>query len=220
MAETRQRLPQPGQPSELEKRFQEGIKEAEDFAARFLAEHGEAGNAEYFGQPIKHVCVAVLSILILYDCWNIRDSHNQDMYARNIMQYNEVVVQFFDFRFGSTQFATLLAGAQAKLLRYAPGDLAGGLTAGFNGEQCPGCAGIVRDYCDACAFGRTRHILDAGAHSLCLCERCYALLLQVREEMRPKASTCESTSYSGRYTTTWPGSAALAHGDDSVYATC
>jgi hypothetical protein len=25
------------QPSELEKRFQEGIKEAEDFAARFLA---------------------------------------------------------------------------------------------------------------------------------------------------------------------------------------
>jgi hypothetical protein len=178
MAETRQRLPQPGQPSELEKRFQEGIKEAEDFAARFLAEHGEAGNAEYFGQPI------------------------------------------FDFRFGSTQFATLLAEAQAKLLSYAPGDLAGGLTAGFNGEQCPGCAGIVRDYCDACAFGRTRHILDAGAHSLCLCERCYALLLQVREEVRPKASTCESTSYSGRYTTTWPGSAALAHGDDSVYATC
>ncbi len=56
------------------------------------------------------------------------------------------------------------------------------ISAGFNGEQCPGCAGIVRDYCDACAFGRTRHILDAGAHSLCLCERCYALLLQVREE--------------------------------------
>jgi hypothetical protein len=23
------------------------------------------------------------------------------------------------------------------------------ISAGFNGEQCPGCAGIVRDYCDA-----------------------------------------------------------------------
>ena len=48
------------------------------------------------------------------------------------------------------------------------------ISAGFNGEQCPGCAGIVRDYCDACAFGRTRHILDAGPHSLCLCERCFS----------------------------------------------
>ena len=58
MAETRQRLPQPGQPPELEKRFQEGIKESEDFATRFLAEHGEAGNMEYFReeplQPVEY----------------------------------------------------------------------------------------------------------------------------------------------------------------------
>jgi hypothetical protein len=59
----------------------------------------------------------------------------------------------------------------------------------------------------------------AFAHSLCLCERCYALLLQVREEVRPTASPCESASSSGRYTTTWPDAAALAHRDDSVYAT-
>ena len=31
---------------------------------------------------------------------------------------------------------------------------------------------------------------------------------------------CASTSSRGQYTITWPGAAALAQGDDSVYATC
>lgn len=71
---------------------------------------------------------------------------------------------------------------------YAPGDLAGFSAFGTSREQdpepCPGCAGVIRDGCDACASGRTRHILNAGEHSLCLCQRCYRLLLQLREESR------------------------------------
>jgi hypothetical protein len=63
MAETRQRLPQPGHPSELEKRFQEGIKEAEDFAARFLAEHGFQGKSFPWVKALTCLLTVLLSLL-------------------------------------------------------------------------------------------------------------------------------------------------------------
>ena len=61
-------------------------------------------------------------------------------------------------------------------------------SAGDTHERCGGCLTSPDPLCAACG-APTVHLLDAGAHILTLCQRCYTTVLACRAQAAAEATT-------------------------------